>query len=624
MPAFVPRAYIPKPIVTLNANEVLVADAADVFDAVNVEDVLLELHNDIQAIPTRHKHTFVLKCTDEAAALTVSSAVYTMRLPYNFHHIQAIRASLTVAQTSGAVITIDIKRNGASIFSLPLTIANGAKSSLTATPYYAYSDYWLDDDEIVVDITQVGDGTAQGLKLYFVGLEEYEMLADDPLFGDVSLLMHFEGVAGATTLLDSSHVPASFSSAGAFQLANAGHIGVSSMLSSTAYTAPTPGYIMVDQATGFNFGTDDFCIDFWFQFTVAGTNGHIFGTVDTTGSIGSVTQLGIAIRNQAGAGLYFTFYSGTTQVTSATVGSTPLGVWKHIALTRQGSLFSLYIDGVLATTVTSALSINPARYLCFYRWHAVDTFLTYGRIDEFRVTRRHSREPYLLTDGKAPNQALDPNYDNVVLLLPMHGLTAGTTFTDKSKTPKTVTVVSGITTSRLQRAYGLSSALFNTSGRLTLASHADFAFGTGDFTIELWFRTTVASTYQYLLCTGPYSTNQFSLRINNTNQLQSYIHDGATTYGVKTGVTTIAINTWYFVQVTRAAGVTTVKMNGVVEHTSSYAHNLTSSGVLSIGDRTGVSSLPMTGNIQDVRITKGVARDSDIPIAPFPTVKPNT
>lgn len=107
-------------------------------------------------------------CSDETTALTTGTAKVTFR-NYGKKEIQSIRASLSTAQTSGSTFTVDVNVNGVSIFSTLLTIDNGEKTSLTATTANVISSKSLnDDDEITIDIDQIGDGTAKGLKVLIV------------------------------------------------------------------------------------------------------------------------------------------------------------------------------------------------------------------------------------------------------------------------------------------------------------------------------------------------------------------------------------------------------------------------------------------------------------------------
>lgn len=113
----------------------------------------------------------IVACSDETTALTAGTAKVTFRMPYAFT-LTAVRASLTTAQTSGSILTVDINEGGASILSTKLTIDNTEKTSTTAAVAAVISDSSLDDDaEITIDIDQVGDGTAKGLKVTLIGYQ---------------------------------------------------------------------------------------------------------------------------------------------------------------------------------------------------------------------------------------------------------------------------------------------------------------------------------------------------------------------------------------------------------------------------------------------------------------------
>ena len=111
----------------------------------------------------------VCAASDESTALTTGTAKVTFRMPYAMT-LSGVRCSLTTAQTSGSILTVDINDSGTSILSTKLTIDNTEKTSTTATTAAVISDTALDDDaEITIDIDQVGDGTAKGLKITLIG-----------------------------------------------------------------------------------------------------------------------------------------------------------------------------------------------------------------------------------------------------------------------------------------------------------------------------------------------------------------------------------------------------------------------------------------------------------------------
>jgi hypothetical protein len=111
----------------------------------------------------------IIACSDETTALTAGTGKVTFRMPFAYT-VSSVRASLTTAQTSGNIFTVDINEAGTSILSTKITIDNGEKTSTTAVTAPVVSDTSIADDaEITIDIDQIGDGTAKGLKVTLIG-----------------------------------------------------------------------------------------------------------------------------------------------------------------------------------------------------------------------------------------------------------------------------------------------------------------------------------------------------------------------------------------------------------------------------------------------------------------------
>lgn len=110
-------------------------------------------------------------CGDETTAIAAAT-VKTFRMAHAMT-LAEVRASLTTAQAtdgSGGIFTVDVQQEGVSIFSTLLTIDNTETTSKTAaTPAVLSTTTLYDDDEITVIVTQIGDGTAAGLKLTLIG-----------------------------------------------------------------------------------------------------------------------------------------------------------------------------------------------------------------------------------------------------------------------------------------------------------------------------------------------------------------------------------------------------------------------------------------------------------------------
>ncbi len=201
--------------------------------------------------------------------------------------------------------------------------------------------------------------------------------------------------------------------------------------------------------------------------------------------------------------------------------------------------------------------------------------------------------------------AADPSFSSVALLLHLNGANGSTTFTDNAPTPKTVTGSGGAALSTAQFQYGSASLSLTaaSSQRIVAGSHADLGFGTGNFTVEMWVRRTAAASMNFITFSGQNWNLSYEL---GTNQLNFY--DGSI---VRIGIAAaLPLNTWVHVALTRASGVVRLFAGGVVSTTvfdqGGSPTNLTAADVL-IGHYPS-SATYMTGFIDDVRLTKGVAR----------------
>lgn len=110
-----------------------------------------------------------IACSDETTALTTGTAKVTFHMPYAMT-VTEIFAGLTSVQATGSTFTVDVNEAGSSILSTKITIDNTEETSLTAATQPVVSDSSLAKGaKITIDIDQVGDGTAKGLKVYIVG-----------------------------------------------------------------------------------------------------------------------------------------------------------------------------------------------------------------------------------------------------------------------------------------------------------------------------------------------------------------------------------------------------------------------------------------------------------------------
>lgn len=211
---------------------------------------------------------------------------------------------------------------------------------------------------------------------------------------------------------------------------------------------------------------------------------------------------------------------------------------------------------------------------------------------------------YALTlDGEVDEG--DPHWNSVVLA--MHMDDAGLT----DLKGHAVTLAGNTARSSTQSKFGGYSAYFDGSGDFLypVNSGPDFAFGTGDFTVEMWVYLPSLGVTRILYDGRPTSTNGLyvSTYVSATNTIVFFV----SSVSKITGTTALAAMTWYHVALCRSGTSTKLFLNGVQEG-ATYSDGNNYLGAANrplIGiDAYNSSASAMLGYIDDLRVTKGVAR----------------
>lgn len=185
------------------------------------------------------------------------------------------------------------------------------------------------------------------------------------------------------------------------------------------------------------------------------------------------------------------------------------------------------------------------------------------------------------------------------LLMHMDNGNGSQTFIDSSAVGRTITVSGGAQQSTSQIKFGASSGYFNgaTTSYVSMASNNDFNFGTGDFTIDGWFKWEGAGNANGRLFSTP---SGYSAYLNDVNADQLY----AFGLGPFTWTKNSNWNHWAFV---RYNGNLTVYLNGSSLGTVACATDYSNVGIFYLGYLTG-NNTTWLGYIDEFRISKGVAR----------------
>jgi hypothetical protein len=108
---------------------------------------------------------FYVAASDLTTALTTGTNKAYFRAPYAFT-VTEVRASVLTAQSSGSLLTFNIKESGTTILSTKITLDNTETTSVTAATPPVISDTSIADDAIVsIDVDQVGTGPAGAIIL---------------------------------------------------------------------------------------------------------------------------------------------------------------------------------------------------------------------------------------------------------------------------------------------------------------------------------------------------------------------------------------------------------------------------------------------------------------------------
>lgn len=200
---------------------------------------------------------------------------------------------------------------------------------------------------------------------------------------------------------------------------------------------------------------------------------------------------------------------------------------------------------------------------------------------------------------------------------------------DRSGAGHTVQAIGDAGMSTGQSKFGSSAMSFDGAGDyLNFANSSDFSLGSGDFTIEFWVWTDPRVTaWARLLENVAYNVTggwHFSYNGNDA--------PGGRRLGFQIGLNggggaridsnaALPTSQWAHVAVTRSAGVIRMFVNGVLQSASISTSENYSSQQLRVGSTVGTPGNFFMGYLEDLRITKGVARYTSsfsAPTAAFP------
>ena len=365
-----------------------------------------------------------------------------------------------------------------------------------------------------------------------------------------------------------------------------------SVYGGSAYFDGTGDYLSLASNAAFAL-PGDFTFEAWVNFSTTSA-GQIFEVAVTSG-----------FQVYYNASIFYVSAYGNVALITYAYTLKP-NSWFHVAVTRSGTNLSLYINGALASSVTSSFSFvqGPANI------GGISNYLT-GYISNLRLVKGTA----LYTGPFVPPAAPVTAVTNTQLLV---NATNGGIF-DNTTVNDIETVGSAQVNTTIVK-YGTGSMYFNgVSGTyIKIPSTPNLALGSGDWTIECW---------AYYASIGGAGNGTLYEQRDGTNTAVPLIYlSGSTLIYYATGAAritggTMSTGQWYHIAVCKASGSTRMFVNGT-QVGSTYADTTTyvQTPVFLGSDYNGTSNL-LNGYIDDMRVTKGYARyttNFTPPTAAFP------
>ena len=517
----------------------------------------------------------------------------------------------TADDSSGALIQVNGTISAKSLNISGATNVNAAYLGGVPAQSFVRTDY----DSIIKDPYTLSFGSGSR-EVLFLSRQSYP----DAYFSYVKLLLHCDGTNNSTTVLDSSlnsRVITPFYDA---KLSTTQKMfGVSSL-----YFDGTSDYMSVADSEDLRMGSEDFTIEAWW-YPQSSSSGNISGMSKLTTS--SNTGWAWGIYNG-------TWRFSTYNTTIIYAGTVTLNAWSHVAIVRNSGIITMYVNGTSVGTYSNAIVFSDTANLTIGAITGANNYQ--GYIDEFRITKGVARytanftpEVVAFPDYASLND-YDPYYGYVSLLLHGIGNEGGTLFFDSSPTPKTATVAGNTSTRTAQFKFTTSSMYFDGTGDyLSFADDASFNMGSSNFTIEFWvnFSSIAASGgWNNLICKR-YSWNAnygYVLFYNGTGSIYLSVSTNGTSEAAGTYYNIIpTLNTWYHVAAVRNGTSLTLYVNGVAGVSGNIGSSsiFTNTEPLKIATGDYLNHNNFNGYLQDIRITKGIARytgDFTPPYTTFP------
>jgi len=370
-----------------------------------------------------------------------------------------------------------------------------------------------------------------------------------------------------------------------------------------------------DSATTYDFGTDDFTIEFWRYKSSSAVESYV-ARLDAAG--GSATS-DFWFGNVNGVDGFY-YYEGTTGRNLSTE-SQPLNTWAHLAVVRYNDYLTLYLNGKEVTSRPHSAAFNNGSANLRIGGDGASSGNTNYPLEGFLSNVRITKKALYTSNFKPSMRELEVTAETVLLAC------QSKTDATLEKTGKTLVVggtpvaselTPGLLTPIVKSGGGSAitgSVEFTGSPSKLTADSVDFAMGSNDLTMECWFYNGVDTiTHLLQIDTGTYQSpsdiTNFSLATRDAaaGDIRFLIRNdsGSNLSDLVAGAPGAKINAWHHLAGTIEGTTTRLFLNGILIASGTISGTRTHTGQrCTIG--ANQTSRYLKGYLSNVRIVKGTA-----------------
>ena len=371
-------------------------------------------------------------------------------------------------------------------------------------------------------------------------------------------------------------------------------------------------YLNIPYNSAFDLAAGDFTIEFW----VNTTSTAAYATGIRLGDSGAGNWI-IYVNDLNGNG-NVGFWSVTLSFAVTTSGAlVNNGLWNHVAVTRIGSVFTIYINGVSRGTTTVAGSLGTTTQQLWIARDSSNVRELAGYLSNVRIIKGQALATGNFTPPTSPLTKTTVGWTGANAASSLTGTVSLLTcqsnrFLDNSTNNFTITATGtpkvqafqpfSPTASYTTALYGGNGYFNGSTDYLSTASSSAFTFGTADFTVEYWVYCPSLPGPFTILCGGNLSSaTDIGFGFNPSSPYCTH----NTNWPVYTS-TAMPTNAWTHLAFTRTSGTWKLYMNGVDVTTGSQSNPNVTTATLGIGATSGGTS-KFIGYICNLRVVKGVA-----------------